>query len=89
MGPNTYLVNRIIADGRFPASLKEAKISPVFKKKTDLMYKIIGPSVFYQLHLKYLNVLSKGKLVNILKSISIHIFQLSARVSAASLSYWL
>ena len=33
MGPTTSLVNRMIADGRFPASLKEARVSPVFKKK--------------------------------------------------------
>lgn len=33
MGPTTSLVNRRIADRRFPASLKEARVSPVFKKK--------------------------------------------------------
>ena len=33
MGPTTFLVNRMITDGIFPASLKEARVSPVFKKK--------------------------------------------------------
>ena len=32
IGPTTSLVNRMIADGRFPASLKEARVSPVFRK---------------------------------------------------------
>ena len=73
MGPTTCLVNRMIAEGRFPASLKEPRVSSVLKKNTQLMYKTIGPSVSYQLHLKYLNVLLKSNLVNILKSTSIHI----------------
>ena len=33
IGPTASLVNRMIADGRFPASSKEARVSPVFKKK--------------------------------------------------------
>ena len=33
MGPTTSLVNRMLTDRRFPASLKEARVSPVFKKK--------------------------------------------------------
>ena len=33
MGPTTSLINRMLTDGRFPAPLKEARVSPVFKKK--------------------------------------------------------
>ena len=33
MGPTISLVNRVIEDGRYPASLKEARVSSVFKKK--------------------------------------------------------